>query len=152
MTQLTFASLWGWVLSNTNRLTYDTEVELFDLLFAKYCETEDKHYSASRISCYKSGREHLPRKMVSRYWTCQEYIEDIEEAVLTVLIPCIPDLPGAIDQLVCLIDGDETLTRSQRDRLLEGYSADGGAATTAWLAYILRYSMLVRADGGAKAA
>lgn len=152
MTQLTFSSLWGWILSQTNRLTYDTEVELFELLFARYCEDQDKHYSASRISRYKSGREHLPRKMVSRYWLAADYIQDLEEAVLTVLLPCVPDLPGAIDQLVCLIGDDDTLTRCQRDKLLENCNADGGEATAAWLAYILRYSMLVRADGGVKAA
>lgn len=152
MTQLTFAGMWGWMLSNTNSLMFDSQVELFDLLFAKYCEVEDKHYTASRVSNFKAGREHLPRKMVSRYWLASEYIEDLEDAVLTVLIPCFRELPGAIDQLMCLIDGDETLIRCQRDKLLEGCSADGGAATAAWLAYILRYSMLVRADGVDKAA
>lgn len=152
MTQLTFASLWSWMLSQTNRLTYDTEVELFELLFEQYLTDEDKHYAASRISCYKSGREHLPRKMASRYWLVADYAADLEEAVLTVLLPCIPDLPGAIDQLVCLIGDDETLTRCQRDKLLEGCNADGGEATAAWLAYILRYSMLVRPDSRTKAA
>lgn len=85
MKQLTFATMWGWALENTNRLTYSSEIELFELMFAQYCEDEDKHYNASRISCYKSGREHLPRKMVSRYWLAPDYAADLEDAVLTVL-------------------------------------------------------------------
>lgn len=152
MKQLTFATMWGWALENTNRLTFDTEVQLFDLLFALYCMEEDKHYTASQISRYKSGREHLPRKLVSRYWMAADYIEDLEEAVLTVLLPNYPDLPGAIDQLACMIAGDATLTQRQRDKLLDGCNADGGEATAAWLAYILRYSMLVRPDSSTKAA
>ena len=46
----------------------------------------------------------------------------------------------------------EQIDREQGSILLEGCNADGGEATAAWVAYILRYAMLVRSDSGIKAA
>lgn len=152
MKKLSFPIFWEWVLACSRPITYDTQLELFCLLFDAYSVETDKHYTAVQVSRYASGKEHLPRRMVSKYWLVENYISDLEEAVLTVLIPAIPDLPGAIDQLICIVGEDDTLTRRQRCILLEGCNADGGEATAAWVAYILRYAMLMRSDSGIKAA
>ena len=111
MKKLSFPIFWEWVLACSRPITYDTQLELFCLLFDAYSVETDKHYTAVQVSRYASGKEHLPRRMVSKYWLVEDYISDLEEAVLTVLVPAIPDLPGAIDQLICIVGEDDTLTR-----------------------------------------
>lgn len=146
MSKFDFSAMWTWIVRHASPVTYQKETDLFEQLFWSFLRDENAIFDAARISRIKSGRERLPRKMVALYNSRGEYVSDLRDEVETLLALDFADAPGALEELISMIESDETISPIQRRNLLRPSAVDGWDQPIDWVTDMICYSMLPRTD------
>lgn len=148
-----FSAVFCWIIRNTReRVSFSSDVDLFEKLFDKYLRDECVVYSPGRISQFKSGRAFLPRQLVSRYWMDDDYRNDLWIKLESLLVIDMTDAEKALAELVQLIQEDNTISETQRNTLLHCTCKEQCDQQVEFLVNVLLYAMRVRGDPNSKSA
>lgn len=151
--RIDFSAVFYWIVRNTrDRVSFSSDVDLFEKIFEKYIRDECVVYSPGRISQFKSGRSYLPRQMVSRYWMDDDYQNDLWIEIESLLVMDMTDTEKALAELVQLIQEDNTISDTQRNMLLHCTCKEQCDRQTEFVVNVLLYAMRVRGDPGCKSA
>lgn len=143
---LNFAAIYEWIEKNSMRVTYRSQVDIFEAIYNHYIVAEGVHYSAGRISQFFRGNAALPAEMVTRYQLDDAYITSLMDAVEALLAIDFADAPAALANLAQMIEEDDTISDIQKNNLLYRVNIEGGDASAAWATDVIRFAMLPRRD------
>lgn len=144
--KLDFAAVFAWIERHSSRVTYRSQIDLFEQLFDHFVVVEAMHYSAGRICQIFRGNAPLPAEMVTRYQLDDAYITSLMDEVEALLAIDFADAPAALEDLAAMVAADDTISDIQRRNLLYRVDFEGGAASAAWVVDIIRFAMLPRRD------
>lgn len=148
-----FSAVFCWIVRNTrDRVSFSSDVDLFEKLFSKYLRDECIVYSPGRISQFKSGRSYLPRQLVSRYWLDDDYQNDLWIEIESLLVMDMTDEETALEELVQLIREDDTIREAQKNNLLHCTCREEHDRKIELVMNTLLYAMRVRGNPNSKSA
>lgn len=151
--RLDFSSFFTWLVNNTNeKVSFSSNLELFEKIFEKFLRDECVVYSPGRISQFKSGRSYLPRQMVSRYWMDNDYQNDLWIEIASLLVMDMTDEETALEELVQLVREDDTISDAKKNNLLHCTCKEQCDQQVEFVVHVLLYAMRVRGDPGNKSA